>query len=73
MAKMQRKRENVKPVTGTVRWLRPLIIGKSLGRLSITNANGLETEYDIGAFTDKDGNIQGFGLARLLQTRPNGV
>ncbi len=59
-----RRKENVKPVSGTVRWLRPLIIGKQLGRISITNVNGLETEYDIDAFTDSDGAIQGFGLAK---------
>ena len=29
-----------------------------------TNANNETTEYDIGAFTDNDGAIQGFGLAK---------
>lgn len=59
-----RRNEQAKPVTGSVRWLRPLIIGKQLGRISITNANNQTTEYDLGAFTDKDGVIQGFGLAK---------
>lgn len=59
-----RRKEQLKPVTGTVRWLRPLIVGKQLGRISITNANGLATEYDIDAFTNGDGEIQGFGLAK---------
>ena len=59
-----RRQEQVKPVTGSVRWLRPLILGKTLGRIAITNANHETTEYDLGAFTDKDGAIQGFGLAK---------
>ena len=59
-----RLKEQVKPVTGSVRWLRLLILGKTLGRIAITNANNETTEYDIGAFTDNDGAIQGFGLAK---------
>ena len=59
-----RRKEQAKPVTGSVRWLHPLIIGKQLGRISITNANNQTTDYDLGAFTDKDGVIQGFGLAK---------
>ena len=59
-----RRKEQVKPVTGRVRWLRPLILGKTLGRIAITNANNETTEYDIGAFTSKDGALQGFGLAK---------
>ena len=59
-----RRKEQAKPVTGKVRWLRPLILGKTLGRIAITNANNETTEYDIGAFTDNDGTIQGFGLAK---------
>ena len=59
-----RRKEQVKPVAGKVRWLRPLILGKSLGRIAITNANNETTEYDLGAFTDKNGAIQGFGLAK---------
>lgn len=59
-----RRKEQVKPVTGSVRWLRPLVIGKQSGRISITNANNQTTEYDLGAFTDKDGAIRGFGLAK---------
>jgi hypothetical protein len=35
-----------------------------LGRIALTNANNEITEYDIGAFTDNDGAIQGFGLAK---------
>jgi hypothetical protein len=59
-----RRKEQPKPVTGSVRWLRPLVIGKTLGRIAITNANNETTEYDIGAFTDNDGALQGFGLAK---------
>jgi hypothetical protein len=59
-----RHNEQVKPVTGTVRWLKPLIVGKTLGRLSITNANGKTEEYDIHAFIDGDGVVQGYGLAK---------
>jgi hypothetical protein len=59
-----RRKEQAKPVTGSVRWLRPLVLGKTLGRISITNANHETTEYDIGAFTDNDGALQGFGLAK---------
>lgn len=64
MMTMKRRKENLKPVSGTVRWLRPLIVGKQLGRISITNANGNTTEYDLGAFLDNDGTIHGFGLAK---------
>lgn len=53
----------VKPVSGKVRWLRPLIPGKQLGRISITNANGVATEYDVGAHLDGE-RIVGFGLAK---------
>ena len=59
-----RRKEQVKPVTGKVRWLRPLVLGKTLGRIAITNANHETTEYDIGAFTETGGAIQGFGLAK---------
>jgi hypothetical protein len=58
------RQEQAKPVTGSVRWLRPLVLGKTLGRIAITNANHETTEYDIGAFTDRDGIVQGFGLAK---------
>ena len=58
------RKEQVKPVTGSVHWLRPLVLGKTLGRIAITNANHETTEYDLGAFTDKNGAIQGFGLAK---------
>lgn len=60
---MTRRGEQVKPVAGKVRWLRPLIVGKTLGRLAITNASGLTTEYDIGAHLDGE-RIVGFGLAK---------
>ena len=43
-----RRKEQVKPVTGKVRWLRPLVFGKTLGRIAITNANNETIEYDIG-------------------------
>ena len=59
-----RRKEQVKPVTGSVRWLRPLVLGKTLGRIAITNASDETTEYDIGAFTDNDGALQGFVLAK---------
>jgi hypothetical protein len=58
-----RKQENVKPITGSVRWLRPLVLGKTLGRLAITNASGVVTEYDVHAFLDGD-RLTGFGLAK---------
>lgn len=63
MMTTQRK-ENVKPVTGNVRWIRPLIPGKQLGRIAITNANGQGEEYDLGFFLDNDGCIVGIGLAK---------
>jgi len=43
-----RRKEQAKPVTGKVRWLRPLIFGKTLGRIAITNANSETTEYERG-------------------------
>jgi hypothetical protein len=60
---MTRRTENVKAVAGTVRWLRPLIVGQQLGRLAITNANGQTTEYDVTAHQDGE-RITGFGLAK---------
>jgi hypothetical protein len=61
---MTTKQRQVKPVTGTVRWIRPLIQGKQLGRIGITNANGKNEEYDVAFFTDNDGAIVGVGLAK---------
>lgn len=64
MNTLPRRTERVKPVGGSVRWLRPLIAGKTLGRIRITNAEGKGTEYDLDAFTDAAGRIIGYGLAK---------
>jgi len=58
-----RKPRQLKPVTGSARWIdKPS--GPSLwGRLAITNANGQTTEYDVQAFLEGE-RIVGFGLAK---------
>ncbi len=60
------KPTNDKPVTGTVRWLRPLVIGGQLGRFAITvetTKGTVTTEYDVQAFLDGE-RVVGFGLAK---------
>ena len=52
---------NVKPVSGTVRWLQQW--SGRWGRISITNQNGQVKEYDLASRTDEDGNLVGYGLA----------
>ncbi len=64
MTTTTRTNETPKPVTGTVRWLRPLIHGKQLGRLAIGNANGKVEEYDVGYLAGADGQPTGLGLAK---------
>lgn len=58
MTTSKRRKENRKPVSGTVRWLRPLIVGKQLGRLSIINARSART-YRAGQPLDGEARPQG--------------
>jgi hypothetical protein len=52
-----------RPVTGSVRWLLPLHLPLGIGRLAITNAAGVEEEYDVGAHVEGE-QVVGFRLVK---------
>ncbi len=62
--KAARKPRQVKPVSGSVRWIKRLVLPLGVGRLAITNANGEETEYDVAAHLDPDDRVIGFRLVK---------
>jgi hypothetical protein len=62
--KPTRKPRIVKPVTGSVRWFKRLVLPLGIGRLEIVNANGQPEQYDVGAHLDTDDRVVGFRLVK---------
>ena len=57
-------RKPVKPVSGSCRWLVPLVIGLRPGRLAITNARGVTAEYTVTPHADHTGRVIGYRLTK---------
>jgi hypothetical protein len=62
--KPARKPRQVKPVSGSVRWLKRLVLPLGIGRLEIVNANGVAEQYDVGAHLDTDDRVVGFRMVK---------
>jgi hypothetical protein len=63
MTNQSRKPRQMKPVSGTTRWIEKPSGPHLWGRIAITNANGETREYDFRAFLE-GGKVVGFGLAK---------
>src|SRR5436309_2244366 len=67
MATLAAPPPSVKPVTGTARWLRPLVLPRGTGRLSLTvrRATGrlVTTEYEVRCHLE-GGRILGYRLTK---------
>jgi hypothetical protein len=67
MKKSTRTREQVKAVSGSVRWVKKMVLPHGLGRLaitSITTRGPVTTEYDVGAHLDERGKVVGYRLVK---------
>jgi hypothetical protein len=67
MSTVSRRKENVKAVSGSVKWIKRPSGPTHFGRFAITSntqRGPVVNEYDVAAFTDDAGRITGFGLAK---------
>lgn len=65
--KSTKNAEQVKPVTGSVRWVKKMVLPHGLGRLaitSITSRGPVVAEYDVGAHLDHQGKVTGYRLVK---------
>lgn len=67
MQQTTKRKRNVKPVTGSCRWVKPLLLPFGLGRLAITSETKrgpVTNEYDIGCHLGERNRILGYRLVK---------